>query len=161
MGKVVVKVSLISQLDLYASRFGKKRAARAVEVDALVDTGATRLYLRPSVIKVLGLKAVDEVVSQTTNGLKKRKVYDPVRLEVFGRHGMFEVVGVDESVPNLIGQIPLEQLDLIVDPRGHKLIPNPEHRDGQMTEEFGMPWTGAQKISPKPAKAKTVRKTNS
>ena len=80
MGKVVTKILLTNQLDLYAARFGKKRTPRKVQVNALVDTGATRLYLRPSVIAKLGLKPVDELLSQTTNGLRLRKVYDPVRL---------------------------------------------------------------------------------
>ena len=47
-----------------------------------------------------------------------------------------DVVEVDDDVPNLLGQIPLEYLDLVVDPRGQKLIPNPEHGDKQMSEEY-------------------------
>lgn len=53
-----------------------------------------------------------------------------------GRHGTFDVVGVDETVPNLVGQVPLEYLDFVVDPKKQKLIPNPEHGEKQMTEEY-------------------------
>jgi hypothetical protein len=53
-----------------------------------------------------------------------------------GRNGAFQVVEVDDDVPNLLGQIPLEYLDLVVDPKGRKLIPNPEHGDKQMSEEY-------------------------
>jgi hypothetical protein len=45
-------------------------------------------------------------------------------------------VDIDEDVPNLLGQIPLEYLDFVVDPQGRKLISNPEHGDKQMTEEY-------------------------
>lgn len=36
----------------------------------------------------------------------------------------------------LLGQIPLEHLDFVVDSKHRKLIPNPEHGDKQMSEEY-------------------------
>ena len=137
MGKVIVKIKLTNLADMVRKTAGARKArARTVEVEALVDTGATRLYLKPSVIKSLGLEKVDEVTSQTTNGATQRAVYEPVRLEVQGRYGSFDVVDIGENVPNLLGQIPLEYLDFVVDSKNRKLIPNPEHGDKQMTEEY-------------------------
>ena len=88
-----------------------------------------------SVIKALGLRKEGEVISKRTNGTRRRSVYQAARLELKGRYGAFEVVEIDDDVPNLLGQIPLEYLDLVVDPKGQKLIPNPEHGDKQMSEE--------------------------
>lgn len=137
MGKIIVTLKLTNQGDLVAARRKLSKAKpRVLEVEALVDTGATRLYLKPSVIKALGLEKVDTVISQTTNGPKRRTVYEPVRVEVQGRHGDFNVVDIGENVPNLLGQIPLEYLDFVVDSRNRKLIPNPEHGDRQMSEEY-------------------------
>jgi predicted aspartyl protease len=137
MGKVIIKVKLTNQGDLVAAgRRLSKAKPRSVEVDALVDTGATRLYLKPSVIRALGLEKVDNVISQTTNGPKKRSVYEPVRLEVQGRYGNFDVVDIGENVPNRLGQIPLGYLDFVVDSKNRKLIPNPDHGDRQMSEEY-------------------------
>ena len=113
-----------------------KGKPRTAEAESLVDTGATRLYLQSRLIKTLGLKKEHEVQSKTTNGVRRRAVYQPVRLDVMGRYGNFDVVEVDDDVPNLLGQIPLEYLDFVVDPRGQKLIPNPEHGDKQMSEEY-------------------------
>ena len=137
MGKVIVKIKLTNLFD-WGVRHRKlsKARPRTVEVEALVDTGATRLYLKPSVIRALGLEAVDSVVSQTTNGPAKRSVYEPVRLDLMGRYGNFDVVDIGENVPNLLGQIPLEYLDFVVDSKNRKLIPNPEHGDKQMSEEY-------------------------
>jgi predicted aspartyl protease len=133
----MVHAVLTNQFDLFAKdRLGVRRKPRTVTVELLVDTGASRLYLKPSAIKALGLQKVDEVESQTTNGTRMRGVYDPVRLELLGRHGIFEVVDIDEKVPNLLGQIPLEYLDFVVDLKNRKLIPNPEHGDKQMSEEY-------------------------
>ncbi len=137
MGKVIIKIKLTNLFDLGAAhRKLSKAKPRSLEVEALVDTGATRLYLKPSVIRALGLEKVDTVISQTTNGPKKRMVYEPVRLEVQGRYGNFDVVDIGENVPNLLGQIPLEYLDFVVDSKNRKLIPNPEHGDKQMSEEY-------------------------
>lgn len=137
MGKVIVKIKLTNYPDLVLQKFRNRRAKpRAVEVEALVDTGATRLYLKPSVIKKLGLARTDTVRSQTTNGEAIRYKYEPVQLELMGRKENFDVIEVPESVPNLLGQVPLEVLDLVVDSRRKKLIPNPAHGGEQMTEEF-------------------------
>ena len=137
MGKVTIKIKLTNLFDLGA-RHRKLSTAkpREVEVEALVDTGATRLYLKTSVIRALGLEKLETIISQTSNGPAKRAVYEPVRLEFQGRHGDFNVVDVGEKVPNLVGQIPLEYLDFVVDPKHGKLIPNPEHGGQQMSEEY-------------------------
>ena len=137
MVKVIVKIKLTNYGDLFLQRRKlKKTAPRVITVEALVDTGATRLYLKPSVIKKLGLAKTDVVRSQTTNGEALRFKYEPVQLELMGRRENFDVIEVPESVPNLLGQVPLEVLDLVVDSRAQKLIPNPAHGGEQMTEEF-------------------------
>ena len=137
MGKVIIQIKVTNLFALGARhRKLSKAKPRSVEVEALVDTGATRLYLKPSVIHALGLEKVDEVISQTTNGPKKRSVYESVRLEVQRRYGDFNVVEIGENLPNLLGQIPLEYLDFVVDSKNRKLIPNPEHGDKQMSEKY-------------------------
>lgn len=141
MGKVTVRIKLTNYGDLFLqSHRLSKRKPRSVRVEALVDTGATRLYLKPSVIRRLGLQKTDVVRSQTTNGEALRIKYEPVQLELMGRRENFDVIEVPEAVPNLIGQVPLEVLDLVVDSRRQKLIPNPAHGGEQMTEEFRDAW---------------------
>ncbi|MBI5386821.1 MAG: retropepsin-like domain-containing protein [Verrucomicrobia bacterium] len=137
MGKVIVRIKLTNYSDLVVRRLKlAKRKPRTVEVEALVDTGATRLYLKPSVIKRLGLVRTDTVRSQTTNGDALRYKYEPVQLELMGRRESFDVIETPENVPNLLGQVPLEVLDLVVDAKGQRLTPNPAHGGEQMTEEY-------------------------
>ena len=137
MGKVIVKIKLTNHSDLILRRLKlAKGKPRAVEVEALVDTGATRLYLKPSVIKKLGLVRSDTVRSKTTNGDAIRYKYEPVELELMERRETFDVIEVPENVPNLLGQVPLEILDFVVDSKGQRLIPNPAHGGEQMTEEY-------------------------
>lgn len=137
MGKVIVKIKLTNYVEEQMKKLKLLQGKpRSVEAEALVDTGATRLYLQSKVIRALGLRKEGELVSRTTNGPRKRAVYQTARLELMGRDGAFQVVEVDDDVPNLLGQIPLEYLDFVVDPKRQKLIPNPEHGGIQMTEEY-------------------------
>ncbi|HOY56965.1 MAG TPA: retropepsin-like aspartic protease [Verrucomicrobiota bacterium] len=137
MGKVIVKIKLTNLKDAFLKEADARRAKpRAVEVEALVDTGATRLYLKPSVIKKLGLARTDTLRSPTTNGEAIRYKYEPVALELKGRRENFDVIEVPENVSNLLGQVPLEVLDFVVDSKGQRLIPNPAHGGEQMTEEY-------------------------
>jgi len=137
MGKVIVKLKLTNYVEEQLKKLKLlKGKPRSVEAEALVDTGATRLYLQTRTIRALGLKKESEISSKTTNGLRRRAVYQPVRLELMGRNGAFEVVEVDDDVPNLLGQVPLEVLDFVVDSKRQKLIANPEHGGIQMTEEY-------------------------
>ena len=137
MGKIIVTIKTTNLKDVFLSQAGaRKGKPRSVEVEAVVDTGATRLYLRPSVIKKLGLQRTDTVRARTTNGDVIRYKYEPVQLELMGRKENFDVIQIPENVPNLLGQVPLEVLDFVVDPKRQKLIPNPAHGGEQMTEEF-------------------------
>jgi predicted aspartyl protease len=128
MGRVIAKVRLTNLGDLVVhQRKLAKAKPRSVEVEALVDTGATELCLRPEVIRALGLKKLKTVPVSTVAGLVRVGRYEPVHLELLDRDGNFDVVEVPAHVPNLLGQIPLEHMDLVVDPKRRRVIPNPEH----------------------------------
>jgi predicted aspartyl protease len=115
----------------------RKELPRVVETEALVDTGAVKFYLKTSVIQQLGLRLIGEITSRTMSARSEtRKVFSPVALEIQGRTGRFDVVEVPDSLPNIIGQIPLGDLDWVVDCRKQKLIPNPEHKNGELSDEF-------------------------
>ena len=51
-----------------------------------------------------------------------------------GRAGEFNVLAEPEGAQPLVGQIILEQLDLIVDPSTRKVIPNPRSPEMPMVE---------------------------
>ena len=99
MGKVIASFTLTNYADLVAKQLKVlKGKPRTVEVEALVDTGATRLYLKPSIIEALGLSKTGTVNSRTTKGNRTRGVYSPVKMELLGREGNFDFVDIDEDV---------------------------------------------------------------
>lgn len=139
MGKVLVRASMVNLQDLYDSNRGLMAVdqVRSVEVDdALVDTGATGLMVPKRLITQLGLQAFRTRQARTTGGLVTLNVYDAVRLTVQGREFTCDVTEISDDCPVLIGQIPLEGLDFVVDPVGQRLIGNPDHGGEHMIDAF-------------------------
>lgn len=139
MGKVTVSARIENLSDLNRSQAGDipSDAVRAIEVDdALVDTGATMLSLPGKHILALGLQRHRTRTARTTAGLISFGVYEAVRLTVQERDCVVEVCEVPDDCPPLIGQIPLEALDFVVDPNGQKLLGNPEHGGQHMIDLF-------------------------
>jgi predicted aspartyl protease len=115
----------------------RKEKPRSTEAEALVDTGAVKFYLKSSIIRQLGLHRVGEIMMRTmSNRSEARAVFSPVVLEIQGRTGRFDVVEVPDSLPNVVGQIPLEDLDWVVDCKNQKLVANPEHGNLHMHDAF-------------------------
>ena len=138
MGKVIEKIQIQNWEDIALVAAGaRKSAPRRIQTEALVDTGAGLFYLQRGLVKRLGLRPIDKVMSRTmSNRVEERRVCSPVELVLAGRTGLFRVVEIPDELPNLIGQIPLEELDLVVDLRKRRVVPNPEHPDGPLYDEF-------------------------
>jgi predicted aspartyl protease len=139
MGKVVVTARIENLQDLYNVKQGNLSAdqLRTVEVpDALVDTGAVMLSLPRRLIEQLGLSRLRARRIRTSAGVAETAMYDAVRLTIQGRECTVDVLEVPDGCPVLIGQIPLEAMDWVVDPVGGKLIGNPEHGGEHMIDLF-------------------------
>ena len=139
MGRVIVEVLFENLEDLWAVRRGAladENVRRVVVKDALVDTGATLLSLPTSVIRELGLQAVSKKRVTSSVGTAETTLYDTVRLTIQNRNCNMDVLEVPDGVPVLIGQIPLEHLDFIIDIRGQALIGNPAHGGEHMYELY-------------------------
>ena len=102
--------------------------------DALVDTGATRLGLPPSLIEELGLAPFRSEPVRTVNGLTELWIYSPVQFRLLERESITTVLGVPEGTPVLIGHLLLGDLDLCLDIK-KGLIYNPAH-DGEWMSEL-------------------------
>jgi len=94
---------------------------RRLEVrDALVDIGATLLSLPTRIIQQLGKTETKRVTS--SQGAGQADMFEAVRLTIQGRSCTMDVMEVPDDVPVLIGQLPLEHLDFVVDRRSRTLI---------------------------------------
>jgi predicted aspartyl protease len=139
IGRVTVRAMIENSGDLYMAEKGALAAdqVRRIEVDdALVDTGATNLSMPKKLIQQLGLIPFRSRVTRTSAGTTTFQVYGGVRLTVQGRDCHLDVVELPDDCPVLIGQIPLESLDFVVDMSAHRLIGNPAHGGEHMIELY-------------------------
>lgn len=130
MGRVTTEALVENLKDLWDAERGilaNSQVRRIQLPDALVDTGATTLALPTRLIRQLGLAKSHEKSATTSQGRTTVGIYEAVRLTIQKRTCVVEVMEVADDVPTLIGQVPLEMLDLVVDLQGRRLSGNPAH----------------------------------
>ena len=127
MGRIIASVKIDNITD----------PAKSLRCDALVDTGATLLSLPTRLIQQLGLAQAGVKRATTSSGVVgEAALYEAVRVTIQGRDCTVDVLEVPDNVPALVGQIPLELLDLVIDPRGGRLTGNPAHGGEHMYELY-------------------------
>jgi clan AA aspartic protease len=139
MGRVLTEATIENMKDLCGVEFGvlaPDQVRRLDVADALVDTGATLVSIPSHLIRQLGLTPVSAKRVTSSGGDTTATLYSAVRLTIQGRSCTMDVMEVPDSVPVLIGQIPLEHLDLVVDLRNRKLIGNPAHGGEHVYEMY-------------------------
>jgi clan AA aspartic protease len=125
MGTVYEEITLKNAWDVGNARRGliKEPEIRETTVQAVVDTGAETLVISEAVQKELGLRSEDLRESTLANGERVicRRA-EPIEVWWKNRDMTcrpWVLPGADEI---LLGAIPLEDMDLIVDPKMQKLI---------------------------------------
>jgi predicted aspartyl protease len=129
MGEVKVEVTLENAVDRERSRLGEIPEAdvRCRTLHVLVDSGAVMMVLPQDLVEVLGLREIGKpIVTYADDRKEERPVAGIVTVRVGDRETSLNcVVGPPSSEP-LLGQIPLEAMDLLVDCGQERLVPRPE-----------------------------------
>jgi aspartyl protease family protein len=124
LGHIYVKAKIFNVFDYVQYLEGKLRyeSVRGVEVEALVDTGATFPALPEDIIEKLGLIRLGEHVAETAEGVKRIELYWPVMILIEDRFAETPVIKRPRGTTPLIGVIALEQMGFKVDPTTGKLV---------------------------------------
>ena len=134
MGKVIEKVRMWNIWEEEEIKTGK---VSPIEVEVLIDTGATQVLLPADLVKRLKLRPSGKTRVKYADGkIKERDVALGLRIEILGRDTVTRVIVEKEGVTHLLGQIVLEDTDLLVDCRSGKVIPNPASPDMPLLEEL-------------------------
>ena len=137
MGRVMARMKLSNGTDLgrVAEGLLDPAAVRSVEVEGLVDTGATMLVLPADVVAALGLRHEGSRQVRYADG---RVATVPrvkgVHLEILGRDMTCDALVEPAGCTPLIGQIPLEALDLVVDLKSRDVRVNPASPDSPLMD---------------------------
>jgi len=125
MGTVYAEISLSNAADAARVRDGqlKEQDIRSATVTALVDTGAMTLVITEKLYQTLGLSKVGERVVRTASGQRLACIVtEPVDIHWKNRGSSTRAVVVPGAEDVLLGAIPLEDMDLMVNPVTQELV---------------------------------------
>jgi len=124
MGNVFAEITVKNAFDVGCVHAGQmpENNVRTVTLTALVDTGATTLVINEDIFNQLGLSVVETRYINLAGGARmKCKITSPVDIHWKDRYASASAVVLPEGRP-LLGVIPLEFMDLIVDPVRQELV---------------------------------------
>jgi clan AA aspartic protease len=128
MGWVYADLKMANCDDIALHRRGylKKNQIRRAVVRSMVDSGAYMMVINEDVCKKLGLPKIGAKVAVLENGKRiKLKVVGPLEIRFGNRYTNTNAMVLPGSSEVLLGAIPMEDLDVMIDPRKRKLVVNP------------------------------------
>ena len=137
MGTVFAEITLKNAFDEGKFREGliSEQEVRSVTVTALVDTGAMSMVITEELRQKLGLIIIKEKIVQIANGQRVScGVTEAVEIHWKNRSSTLSAVVIPGAEIVLLGAIPLEDMDLIVEPVNRELV----GAHGDIVETFAL-----------------------
>ena len=132
MGFVYAEVKLTNGVDLLDAKrhmIGEEEV-RSISIVTLVDTGCVRLAINENIQAYLQLPVSGQYDAALADGTRVTlDIVGPVQIKFENRVTNCEALVLPGDSEPLLGAIPLEAMDVLVDPPGNKLIVNPAHPD--------------------------------
>jgi clan AA aspartic protease len=122
------QLELVNGVDLALSRQGKVPAedVRTMKVTALVDSGAMMLAINENIRQQLGLLKTDERLAELADGsVNTYDVVGPVEIRIPHRRCSVDAIVLPGESEVLLGAIPMEDMDLVIDPKTQTVQVNP------------------------------------
>jgi clan AA aspartic protease len=132
MGITYAEVELTRWDDLALVREGYRQEdqIRRMKMLALVDTGSSMMAITESVKALLALSKMDEMQAELADGsVVLLEVVGPIEVKFQNRKTIVNAMVVPDSSEVLLGAIPMQGMDVLVDPKREQLIVNPESPD--------------------------------
>ena len=125
MGTTFAEITLKNSYDEGKAREGliKEQDVRSVTVQAIVDTGAMSLVINEELQQKLGLGVIKRKFAQIANGQRVPcDVLETVQINWKDRCSSLHAVVIPGAKTVLLGAIPLEDMDLMVNPVTQELV---------------------------------------
>ncbi len=130
MGLVYADIKLINGDDVVLARrniIGQEEV-KEMNVSMLVDTGSYNLCINEDIQSILQFNVVEKRLAETADGrVVECDVVDNVQVRFKNRATTCRAMILPGSCEPLLGAIPLEDMDVLVDSQRQELIVNPEH----------------------------------
>lgn len=132
MGLIYAEIELISTEDLmlHRRRVLSEDKIKRVRIRALVDSGAYMLVITDHIRQQLDLPLIQEQMFRLADDSEiEGEVVGPVEVHFENRSTTVRAVVLPGAEEVLLGSIPLEDLDVVIDPKQQRLIVNPKSPD--------------------------------
>jgi clan AA aspartic protease len=130
MGLVYADIELINVYDMALAHKGyiQNHEIKKTKVKALVDSGAYMLSINEEIKLQLDLRVLDKIEAELADGsLRKVEIVGPVEIRFENRRTTIDAAVLPGDTEVLLGAIPMEDMDVLIDPRQQRLIVNPAH----------------------------------
>ena len=129
MGHVYANITLLNSMDAILAQEGDipLENVRKMEVRAMVDSGAMSLTINEKTAEQLGLKVRKRIEVVLADGsLRKCDYAGPVDILFENRFACCNALVLPGADEILLGVIPLEEMDVIIDPFSQQLTVHPD-----------------------------------
>ena len=129
MGLIYADITLQNSFDVTAAQRGDiaDEAVKTLSVNALIDTGAITLTINDEIAKQLDLKVKDQVDVELADGTRgKSNLVGPVDIRFQNRITSCLALVLSDASEVLLGAIPMEGMDVVIDPKMQQLTVHPD-----------------------------------
>ena len=130
MGLIYADIELINGIDLGLAKrhmIGEEEVKR-MHVNMLVDTGGLYMCINETVKEQLQLSILEKRKAQLADGtVVEFDIVGPIEVRFKNRRCNVDAMVLPGDNELLLGDIPLEDMDVLIDPVRRELIVNPEH----------------------------------
>ena len=135
MGLIHADVELINVEDIGLVRRGHMDIdeIKRISINILVDTGSYMLAINENIQAILQLPVTDKKKAQLANGESIWcDVVSPIEIRFKNRRSVCSAMVLRGDAEPLLGSIPMEDMDVMINPLRQELIVNPESPDYAM-----------------------------
>jgi len=129
MGHVYADITLLNGYEVTAAKKGlmSEKDVKQLTVNAMVDSGAMTLTINEEIAKKLDLEVQKRQEVVLADGSIRRCDYvGPVHIHFENRFAGCNALVLPGADEVLLGVIPLEEMDVIIDPIAQKLAVHPD-----------------------------------
>ena len=129
MGLIKTEIELVNSTDFITFDRGliNENEVRRTSVTALVDSGSYMLAINEKVNSILGLRKLSEQNAELADGsVRLLDIVGPVEINFKNRSTSCRAMVLPGEAEVLLGSIPMEDLDVIIDPKRQIMDVNPD-----------------------------------
>jgi clan AA aspartic protease len=132
MGSVHAEIELVSYADriLVGAGVRDEASGRSKTVTVLADSGATVLAIPQALRQEPGLRRIGtRLVEIADRSVLECGLVGPVEVRFHHRNTVGNAVSMPDAKDILLGQVQMDEMDLVIDPLAQRLVPNPAGAD--------------------------------